>query len=207
ENIDWYTEEDFGLADHFITHALANLHVEESGEYEFRMTNDDGALFYHDDDLVLENDGPQDSTSVTDVVELEEGVHDLRIEHYEGTNNQRLTLEWKKPGQEDFVVVPNDVLTTEAGVVLVTDPGIKNCVQHNETSPECLSLLDVNQNYDPVDLRPYGLEHMVSPLDFTEHGDLVVDTSGHVSPAGWTHEPHSREIYLLEGVQDATVPE
>src|SRR5699024_3908476 len=43
ENIDWYTEEDFGLADDFITHALANLHVEESGEYEFRMTNDDGA--------------------------------------------------------------------------------------------------------------------------------------------------------------------
>src|SRR5690625_2261616 len=141
------------------------------------MSNDDGALFYLDDELVLENDGPQDSTSVMDVVELEEGVHDLRIEHYEGTNNQRLTLEWKEPGQEDFVVVPNDVLTTEAGVVRVTDPGIKNCVGDNDTAGDGLPLFDVNPNYDLVDLRPEGFEPMVSALDFTEDGDLVAVTS------------------------------
>src|SRR5699024_3029837 len=89
--IDWSTDADFGLSDNFLTHALANLHVEADGSYEFRMTNDDGAILYLDDQEFLTNDGPNDSTSVTGSITLTEGVHSLRIDHYEGSNNQRLT--------------------------------------------------------------------------------------------------------------------
>ena len=207
ETIDWDSQEQFGLGDHFITHALANLDVAEAGEYEFRMTNDDGALFYLDDELILENDGPQDSTSVTGTVTLEAGFHALRIEHFDGTNDQRLTLEWKVPGSTEFVTVPQEVLSTEAGVVRVTAPGIKNCVGDSDTAGDGLPLFDVNPNYELVDLRPEGFEPMVSALDFTAEGDMVVVTSGNVSPGGWTDDPHSGEVYLLEGVQDATGPE
>src|SRR5699024_11810993 len=58
-----------------------------------------------------------------------------------------------------------------------------------------------------VDLRPEGFEPMVSALDFTDEGELVVVTSGNVSPSGWTDDPYSGEVYLLEGVQEATGPE
>src|SRR5699024_6687183 len=65
----------------------------------------------------------------------------------------------------------------------------------------------VNPNYELVDLRPEGFEPAVSALDFTADGDLVVVTSGNVSPAGWTDDPYSGEVYILEGVEDATGPE
>ncbi|CPU67745.1 PA14 domain [Mycobacteroides abscessus] len=72
--IDWSTAEQFGAEDNFISQVSANLHVPADGQYQFRVTNDDGALVYIDGQLVLENDGPNDSTSV------------------EGSDKQRLTL-------------------------------------------------------------------------------------------------------------------
>src|SRR5699024_328558 len=175
--------------------------------YEFRMTNDDGAILYLDGQEFHNNDGPNDSTSVTGSITLTEGVHDLRIDHYERSNKQRLTLEWKQHGQSAFAVVPNSVLTTEAGVVRVTAPGIKNCVGDNDAAGDGRPLFSVNPNYELVDLRPEGFEPAVSALDFTDDGDLVVVTAGDVSSGGWTENPHSGEMYLLEGAQAATGPE
>ncbi|MEE6283340.1 family 16 glycoside hydrolase, partial [Georgenia sp. MJ170] len=205
--IDWASDEDFGLSDQFITHALANLTVPADGNYEFRMTNDDGALFYLNDDLVIENDGPQDSTSVTGTVGLTEGVHDLRIEHFEGTNDQRLTLEWKQPGESDFEVVPTSALSTEAGVVRVTAPGNKFCEGDFDTPGDGLRLEGVNPNYELVDLRPEGFEPAVSALDFTEDGDLVVVTAGDVSSGGWEPDPYTGQVYILDGADEADGPE
>ncbi len=51
------------------------------------------------------------------------GVHDLFVEMFEATNGQQLTVEWKVPGSSSFTVIPNSVLSTEAGVVRVTAPG------------------------------------------------------------------------------------
>ncbi|WP_324650791.1 family 16 glycoside hydrolase [Georgenia sp. H159] len=205
--IDWRTDEEFGAADNFITHALANLTVPEDGAYGFRVTNDDGALVYLDDQLILENDGPNDSTSVETTVPLTAGVHTLRIEHYEGGYNQRLTLEWQPPGSEAFEVVPTDALSTEAGVVRVTSPGVKFCEGATDTPGDGLRLYDVNPDYELTSLRPEGFEPPVSALDFTEDGDLVVVTSGQVSPGGWQPDPHTGEVYIVEGAQEADGPE
>ncbi|MPV49484.1 DUF1080 domain-containing protein [Pseudactinotalea sp. HY160] len=205
--IDWSADADFGLSSNFITHAIANLHVAEAGSYEFRMTNDDGAIFYLDDQVLINNDGPSDSTSVTATATLDAGVHPVRIEHYEGFDKQRLTLEWKQPGQSAFEVVPASVLTTEAGVVRVTAPGTKSCVGDTDTSGDGMPLSTVNPNYELVDLRPEGFEPAVSALDFNADGDLVVVTSGNVSPGGWTDDPYSGEVYILEGAQGADGPE
>src|SRR5690625_3799017 len=206
-NIDWRTDEDFGLSDNFITHALANLHIPADGEYAFRVTNDDGALVYIDDQLVLENDGPNNSTSVEGTVHLTEGVHRLRIEHYEGGYNQRLSFYWKPPGASDFDLVPGGVLTTEADVVRVTSPGVKFCEEATDTPGDGLRIFDVNPNYKLVDLRPEGFEPNVSALDFTEDGGLVVATAGNVSAGGWVEDPYTGEIYIVEGAQDAEGPE
>src|SRR5690625_3484657 len=205
--IDWRTDEEFGASDNFITHVLAHLHVEEEGTYAFRVTTDDGALVHLDGELILENDGPNDSTSVETTRPLTAGAYELRIEHYEGAHNQRLTLEWKTPGSDTFEVVPTSALSTEKGVVRVTDPGLKFCEDAADTPGDGLRLYDVNPNYELVDLRPEGFEPPVSALDFTEDGDLVVVTSGQVSPGGWQPDPYTGEVYILEGTQDADGPE
>ncbi|MEK8225502.1 PA14 domain-containing protein [Oerskovia sp. M15] len=131
------------------------------------MTNDDGARVYLDDTQLLENDGPQDSTSKEGAVTLTAGAHALRVEYYEGSDKQRLTLAWKTPGSSAFVVVPNSVLSTEAGVVRVTAPGNKYCEGATDTSGDGLRLDGVNPNYELTDLRPVGFEPKVSGLAFT----------------------------------------
>ncbi|MCM3661119.1 DUF1080 domain-containing protein [Georgenia satyanarayanai] len=206
--IDWRTDADFGLSDNFITHALANLTVPETGNYGLRVTNDDGALVYLDDELIIENDGPQDSTSKETTIPLTAGsTHDLRIEHYEGGYSQRLTFSWKTPGSTQWEVVPSSALSTDAGVVRVTAPGVKFCEGATDTPGDGLRLYDVNPNYKLVDLRPEGFDPAVSALDFTEDGKLVVVTAGQVSPGGWQPDPHTGEVYIIDGVQEADGPE
>src|SRR5699024_11029579 len=121
-------------------------------------------------------------------LDLTAGYHDLRIEHYEGSNDQRLELRWLPPGSSDWEIVPKSALSTEAGVTRVTSPGVKTCEGATDTPGDGLRLYDVNPNYELVDLRPEGFEPNVSALDFTEDGDLVVATAGDVSSGGWVED-------------------
>ncbi|WP_083259509.1 family 16 glycoside hydrolase [Cellulosimicrobium cellulans] len=205
--IDWSTAQQFGGEDNFISHVLANLHVPADGQYQLRVTNDDGALVYIDDQLVLENDGPNDSTSVEGAITLTAGVHDLRVEYYEGGFNQRLTLAWKTPGSSTFEVIPQSALSTEADVVRVTAPGYKYCEGATDTAGDGLRLDSVNPNYELVDLRPEGFEPKVSGLAFTPDEKLAVVTTGEVSSGGWRPDPVSGEVYFLDGVTTADGPE
>src|SRR6478609_11478881 len=205
--IDWSTAEQFGAEDNFISQVSANLHVPADGQYQFRVTNDDGALVYIDGQLVLENDGPNDSTSVEGSATLTAGVHDLRVDYYEGSDKQRLTLAWKTPGSSTFEVIPTSALSTEAGIVRVTAPGYKYCEGATDTAGDGLRLDTVNPNYELVDLRPAGFEPKVSGLAFTPDEQLAVVTTGEVSSGGWRPDPVSGEVYLLDGVTTADGPE
>ncbi|MGB2556269.1 family 16 glycoside hydrolase [Cellulosimicrobium cellulans] len=205
--IDWSTAEQFGAEDNFISQVSANLHVPADGQYQFRVTNDDGALVYIDGQLVLENDGPNDSTSVEGSATLTAGVHDLRVDYYEGSDKQRLTLAWKTPGSSSFQVIPTSALSTEAGVVRVTAPGYKYCEGATDTAGDGLRLDSVNPNYELVDLRPAGFEPKVSGLAFTPDEQLAVVTTGEVSSGGWRPDPVSGEVYFLDGVTTADGPE
>ncbi|WP_265522348.1 family 16 glycoside hydrolase [Oerskovia flava] len=205
--IDWNSPEHFGASDNFISHVHANLHAPADGEYTFRVTNDDGALVYLNDTLLLENDGPNDSTSVEGTITLTEGTHDLRIEYYEGSFDERLTLAWKTPGSTTFEVVPTSALSTEADVVRVTAPGYKYCEGATDTAGDGLRLDAVNPNYELIDLRPQGFEPKVSGLAFTDDEQLAVVTTGSVSSGGWVPNAQPGEVFLLDGVVEATGPD
>ncbi|MBD5784808.1 DUF1080 domain-containing protein [Cellulosimicrobium terreum] len=205
--IDWTTADQFGAEDNFMSQVTANLTVATEGQYTFKVTNDDGAIVYVDEQEVVNNDGPNDSTSVEGNATLTAGVHALRIDYYEGSDKQKLKLEWKTPGSSSFVVVPESVLSTEAGVVRVTAPGYKYCEGATDTAGDGLRLDAVNPNYELVNLRPEGFEPKVSGLSFTEDEKLAVVTTGEVSSGGWRPDPVSGEVYLLDGVVDATGPE
>jgi hypothetical protein len=142
---------DFGIEDRFVSHTLANLHVPEDGEYDFRLISDDGSLLYIDDELVIDHDGLHGADPKDGSVELAEGVHPLRIEHFEAGNGQVVRLEWQKPGDDGFSLVPGDVLTTEAGVVRVTSPGRKECEGDFDAPGDGLKLTEAYPGYDLVD--------------------------------------------------------
>ncbi|MDR7384261.1 family 16 glycoside hydrolase [Promicromonospora iranensis] len=202
--IDYATEADFGMGERFIAHALANLSVPSTGNYEFRLTSDDGSRLVIDDAEVIDNDGLHGAESKEGTVALEAGFHDLRVEYFDNTNDNILKLEWRPPGTTDYVVVPESVLSTEAGVVRVTAPGTKYCEGSDETAGDGMRLDSVYPGYSLTDLRPEGFEPMVAGLDWTDDDRLAVVTSGSVSPGGWVENPEPGEVFLLDNVTGET---
>lgn len=202
--IDYSTEADFGMGERFIAHALANLSVPSAGNYEFRLTSDDGSRLVIDDAEVIDNDGLHGAESKEGTVALEAGFHDLRVEYFDNTNDNILRLEWRPPGTTDFVVVPSSVLSTEAGVVRVTAPGTKYCEGQDDSAGDGMRLDSVHPGYSLTDLRPEGFEPMVAGLDWTDDDRLAVLTTGSVSPGGWVENPEPGEVFLLDNVTGET---
>lgn len=204
--IDLTTAADFGAEDNFVSHALAQLTVPEGGEHTFRLTSDDGSRLSIDGQVVVDHDGLHGEEAKDGAVTLTAGAHDLYVEFFEAGGGQRLLLEWQPPGATGFSVVPSSVLSTPADVVRVTAPGTKYCEGATDTAGDGLRLDAVNPGYDLVDLRPEGFEPMVSAMAFRGE-DLVIATSGDVSPGGPVPNPESGELFVVEGVVEADGPE
>ncbi|MCI4043684.1 family 16 glycoside hydrolase [Streptomyces sp. TRM75563] len=197
--IDWSSPDDFGFGDHFVSQVTANLAVPEDGAYAFRLTSDDGSRLRIDDSTVIDHDGLHGAEPKDGSVELTEGHHALRIDHFDRTGGQQVTLEWKPPGAGDFAVVPNSVLSTDADVVRVTAPGRKECEGALDSPGDGLPLTEVHPDYALTDLRPAGFEPQVTAMDWLPDGRLAVTTWG-----GTDNE--TGEVHLLDGVQGETGP-
>ncbi|WP_434795567.1 family 16 glycoside hydrolase [Streptomyces albidoflavus] len=198
--IDWSATDDFGVADHFVSEVTANLTVPEDGTYDFRLTSDDGSRLLIGGDTVIDHDGLHGAEPTDGSKELAEGHHALRIDHFDRTNDQQLTLEWKPPGADGFTVVPDTVLSTDADVVRVTAPGRKECEGALDSPGDGLPLDGVHPDYALTDLRPDGFEPQVSAMDWLPDGRLAVTTWGGTDNT-------DGEVYLLDHVQGDTGPE
>ena len=200
--IDWSGDAAFGgLTQNFVVHAIANLAVPTAGQYTFRLRSDDGSELFVDDTLVIDHDGLHAAEDKDGTVTLTAGMHALRVNFFEAGGDQELTLSWRRPGDSAFSVVPNSVLSTDAGVVRVTAPGTKECEGDVDTPGDGLPLDGVNPAYELVNLRPAGFEPKVTGLEWMGE-DLLVLTWGDddgdpssVTAAG--------EVWKLSGVKTA----
>ncbi|MFH9954088.1 lectin [Streptomyces roseolus] len=198
--IDWTSSGDFGLESNFVTHVIGNLAAPRTGSYTFRLTSDDGSRLWIDDKLVIDHDGLHGPEPEDAAVELSQGHHSLRIEHFERDGGQQVTLAWKPPGASGFAVVPNTALSTDAGVVRVTAPGRKECTGGTDSPGDGLPLTGVHPDYTLTDLRPDGFRPQVSAMDWLPDGRLAVTTwGGSDNTAG--------EVYLLSHVTGGTGPD
>ncbi|MEV6635803.1 family 16 glycoside hydrolase [Actinoplanes sp. NPDC051470] len=200
QSIDWTTAEQFGFEDNFLTHVIANLTVPSDGSYAFRLTSDDGSKLYVDDKVVIDHDGLHGAEPKDGSVQLTAGVHGLRIEHFERSGGQQLTLAWQPPGASEFALVPNTVLSTDAETVRVTAPGRKECTTGADSPGDGLPLTDVNPGYTLTNLRPPGFEPTVSGMAWRPDGKLLISTWG-------GSDKNAGEVYLLDHVTGATSPE
>ncbi|RKR86500.1 carbohydrate-binding protein with CBM35 doain [Micromonospora pisi] len=189
----------FGLGDYFVAQVTGNIDVPRGGAYTFRLTSDDGSRLLIDDQLVIDHDGLHGATSKDGAVTLAEGYHSLRIDYFENTGGEQLTLAWQPPDATGFSVVPNAVLSTDAGVVRVTAPGRKECEGLADTPGDGLPLTEVHPNYTLTDLRPAGFEPQVTAMDWLPDGRLAVTTWGGTDNT-------LGEVYLLDNVTGETDP-
>ncbi|CAM5319832.1 hypothetical protein SALBM217S_01251 [Streptomyces griseoloalbus] len=93
--VDFTSTADFGgIADNFVSQVTGNIHVPAPGSYTFRLTSDDGSRLLIDDQVVIDHDGLHGAEPKDGTVELTEGMHALRIDHFERGGGEQLTLAW-----------------------------------------------------------------------------------------------------------------
>lgn len=84
------------------------LTISEAGDYQFRTLSDDGSKLFIDDVLVVNHDGlhgPSSSARVT--VNLNKGVHTLRVEYFQGPRTQiALQVFGNKVGLPEKILTP-----------------------------------------------------------------------------------------------------
>ncbi|BCJ48795.1 hypothetical protein Asp14428_02700 [Actinoplanes sp. NBRC 14428] len=197
--VDLHTAADFGFEDNFVAHVLGNITVPADGAYTFRLTSDDGSRLSIDGNRVVDNDGLHGVESKDGTADLTAGTHSVFIEFFEAGGGQDLTFSWQPPGAEGFTVVPNSVLSTDAGVVRVTAPGQKQCEGQNDTPGDGLPLDAVNPGYTLTNLRPDGFQPQVSAMAWTPDKRLVITTWG-------GSDTSTGEVYLVDNVTGTTDP-
>lgn len=87
------------------------LKVDLEGEYTFALISDDGARFYVNEALVVDNDGVHGSRTRTGKVRLKPGLHPVRLDYFQGPRYHiQVELHWQKPGETKQSLVPAESL-------------------------------------------------------------------------------------------------
>lgn len=69
--------------------------LESQGSYRFHLGSDDGSKLYINDQLVADCDGIHPHQFASGEVELTSGVHQIRVEYFQGGGEASLDLEWE----------------------------------------------------------------------------------------------------------------
>lgn len=170
------------------------LNVTEPGRYQFRLTSDDGSRLTIRDERVVDNDGLHGAEARTGYLDLAAGEHPIEIEYFNNEADARLLLEWKKPGDTDFSVIPTSALSAQSGEVRVTAPGEKRVLMVGERSRpgDREPLTGVHPSFNLTTIDVPGFEPRVGGLDFLPDGRLVVCTWDAVGG-----------VYIVDGVRGA----
>lgn len=98
-----------GLVEWFGIRFEGKLEVAASGDYNFMIGSDDGAIIYINGNKVLENDGVHSYSESEIDTTLSSGLHNIRIDYFQGPRTEiGLRLFWTTPGGVREIV-PSDV--------------------------------------------------------------------------------------------------
>lgn len=166
------------LQNYFITIASGFLMIHEPGEYHFRLVSDDGSKLWINDELVIDHDGLHGAIPKDGSIELDAGEHDVLVHHFENTVDMRLSLYWRPPESDEFVIVPSEVLSVPKGEVRVTSPGEKNIIRMaaRGTPGDGQPLASHHPSFDLSPARPDDFQPRVGGIDFLSDGRMVVCT-------------------------------
>jgi len=192
-NIDFKSYQDFqGPENQFLSHITGFINIQKPGLYKFRLSSDDGAIFWIRDTLVVNHDGLNSGTSSEGTFTLDNGEHPIRVEYFEDGGDELLKLEWQVPGTTKWEVVPPSAFTTIEGDVKVTSPGKKNVINAGGTGRpgDRQPLAGVHPSFSLYTVRPETFRPRVGGIDFLPDGRMVI--------CNWEADGG---VYILSGVE------
>src|SRR5262245_23679220 len=110
--------------DTFSVRWIGQVQAVESGTYQFRTESDDGVRLWVNGNLVINNwtdhAGTFDTTPAITLIAGQK--YDIRLEYYEAFGGSVVRLQWKRPGQTDFAIIPEtQLLAAPGGAALFAD--------------------------------------------------------------------------------------
>lgn len=188
---------DFGFTDRFYAVLTGFLTVPADGKYEFRLRSDDGSRLTLGGKMVTETNrlrGMGDDPAIGSI-DLKAGAVPIEILFFQNEGDIGLRVEWKKPGDANFTVIPDGAFSTPRGEVRVTAPGKKLIFGALGKRAGDGSPLDaVHPSYRLETLRPDSFRPRVGGVDFTRDGRLLVCT--------WDPDGAVYELSNLGGPRD-----
>ena len=178
-----------GLESNFGMIAQGYLVAPEDGVYTMRLMTDDGSRLYIADKEIIEHDGGHGAEAKDGKVELKKGYHPFKIKYYQGRGGKYLSFRWKKPGDDNFEIIPPTSLahmeSDRNGTKNKTLPMAARVRIPGDKFP----LKEVHPSYDLTQARPNDFLPKVGGMDFLSDGRLVISTW---DPAG--------SVYILDNV-------
>jgi hypothetical protein len=202
DSVDWSHAEYTGMVDNFTLGPKTQedyfnfrfdgyLYLESEGDYNFRITSDDGSRLLIDSVLVADNDGIHEMTAMESGTQsLTAGAHRITVHFFEYFNTDSLIVEYNGPDtQNEWKVIPDEALKSNR--VIATEPDVNDPlvvdvfpnptsayeirlrVQSIRPNPVQIILIDalgksiLTETYDVDDTR-YGVQ--LSPTETVQNG-------------------------------------
>ncbi|MEO0473174.1 MAG: PA14 domain-containing protein, partial [Bacteroidota bacterium] len=175
----------------FVIHYSGYLKVPTSGNFDFQLASDDGAKLYIDDQLVINYDGLHGAfPPMNGELLLTAGEHRFRLEYFEGSGGNVVSLHWIPYGGEFFEVIPEEAFSHDPREVKEAEPYEASAnAEDVRIAGDSASLNGVHPSFDLATVRPPDFLPRVGGMDFLSDGRLVVST--------WSAEG---DVFLLDGV-------
>ncbi|MDX1476581.1 MAG: family 16 glycoside hydrolase [Saprospiraceae bacterium] len=178
------------LSDNFALYASGYLHVPDTGEYTLRIWSDDGSRFTLNGDELIDHDGEHGTSSKDVTVGLHAGYHPFQISYYQGGGDKFLSMNWKRPGEAVFEVIPQGRYLHHPNQQLLLAGLTLPMSSVKRTPGDGVPLTEVHPSYDLSMARPYDFLPKVGGMDFLSDGRLAVCTW---DPSG--------AVYLLSNLE------
>ncbi len=128
--------------------------VAEAGDYEFRLSSDDGSRLMIDGKMVVENDGIHGVTTEIGKMKLAAGVHDVRLEFFEKAGGEEVRVEvsgggLKRAGLDSMLRATKDAAKQPENSFEL-DPIRADAGRIQFQSLGCVKCHDLESNKNPI---------------------------------------------------------
>jgi type 1 glutamine amidotransferase len=192
----------FGFTGQFVAEVTCEIFIEKDGEHTFRLTSDDGTELLIDGKTVVNNDGIHPATPKEANVRLKAGWHPLRVRYFENDGEERLRLDWKRPGDTEFRLVDASVTRVPKGLTRVVSPGQKLVMGlAGPLRPGSgMPLAGLHPGLEIMTIRPEEFKPKSGGVAFLPNGKMLVSTFDPNQGGQFIPTLHDGALWLLDGV-------